>query len=239
MKIIPAIDILDNKLVRLKKGNYNSAKVYSDDPFRLASTFSDFGFEWLHIVDLSGARSGKLFITELINKIKKETKLKIQFGGGIRNLDDANKLIDVGVDRLIIGSISITNKSEFEKIISAIGAENIIAAIDVKDDFVMIKGWTENSEIRLDEHINYCLSKNVRTFLCTDIKKDGMLSGPNLKLYEILLNKFPSANVIASGGLSSLQDITELKDLKVYAAVVGKAIYENKIDLKELRKIAG
>lgn len=239
MKIIPAIDILDHKLVRLEKGDYNSAKVYSDDPFRMALTFSDFGFEWIHIVDLSGAKTGKLSVTELINKIKRETKLKIQFGGGIRNLYDANKLIDVGVDRLVIGSISVTNKSEFEKIISAFGAENIIAAIDVKDDFVMIKGWTENSEIRLDEHINYCLSKNVITFLCTDIKKDGMLSGPNLKLYKNLLNKFPSANVIASGGLSSLQDLTELKELKIYAAVVGKAIYENKIDLKELRKIAG
>ncbi len=142
MKIIPAIDILDNKLVRLEKRRYNSAKVYSDDPLEMARTFSDFDFEWLHIVDLSGAKSGKLFITELIGRIKTETKLKIQVGGGIRNLSDAKMLIDKGVDRLVIGSISVIDKQEFEKIISEIGPEKIIASVDVKDDYVMVKGWT-------------------------------------------------------------------------------------------------
>lgn len=239
MKIIPAIDVLDNKLVRLEKGDYNSAKIYSDDPLEMACKYYYSGFEWLHIVDLSGAKSGKLFITDLINKIKTETKLKIQLGGGIRNLNDANMLIDIGVDRLVIGSISVTNKSEFEKIISIVGPEKIIAAIDVKEDFVMIKGWTLNSEIRPNDHIDYCLSKNVKTVLCTDIKKDGMLTGPNLELYKNLMYEFPSADFIASGGISSLQDLTTLKELNIYAAVVGKAIYENNIDLKELIKIAG
>lgn len=239
MKIIPAIDILDNKLVRLEKGEYNSAKVYSDDPFEMARTFSDFGFEWLHIVDLSGAKSGKLFNTELIGRIKAEIKLKIQVGGGIRNLSDATMLIDKGVDRLVIGSISVIDKQEFEKIISEIGPEKIIASVDVRDDYVMIKGWTLNSEVRLSDHIKYCLSKNVKTFLCTDIKKDGMLTGPNLELYKNLLSEFPSADFIASGGISSLQDLIALRELNIYAAVVGKAIYENKIDLKELKKIAG
>ncbi|MEP0861943.1 MAG: 1-(5-phosphoribosyl)-5-[(5-phosphoribosylamino)methylideneamino]imidazole-4-carboxamide isomerase [Ignavibacterium sp.] len=239
MKIIPAIDILDNKLVRLEKGEYNSAKVYSDDPLEMARTFSDFDFEWLHIVDLSGAKSGKLFITELIGRIKTETKLKIQVGGGIRNLSDAKMLIDKGVDRLVIGSISVIDKQEFEKIISEIGPEKIIASVDVKDDYVMVKGWTLNSKVRLSDHIKYCLSKNVKSFLCTDIKKDGMLTGPNLELYKNLLSEFPFADLIASGGISSLQDLIALKELNIYAAVVGKAIYENKIDLKELKKIAG
>jgi len=239
MKIIPAIDILDNKLVRLEKGDYSSAKVYSNDPFEMACTFSDLGFEWLHIVDLSGAKSGKLFLTELISRIKTETKLKIQVGGGIRNLNDANLLIDKGVDKLVIGSISVIDKQEFEKIISEIGAEKIVTSVDVNEDYVMIKGWTVNSEIRLSDHINYCLSQDVKTFLCTDIKKDGMLTGPNLELYKNLLSEFPSADFIASGGISTLQDLMLLRELNLYAAVVGKAIYENKIDLKELKKIAG
>lgn len=239
MKIIPAIDILDNKLVRLEKGDYKSAKVYSDNPLDIACTYSDLGFEWLHIVDLSGAKSGKLFITELISRIKCETKIKIQVGGGIRNLNDANMLIDKAVDKLVIGSISVTNKQEFEKIISEIGSERIIVSVDVKDNSVMIKGWTINTEIRLNDHIDYCLSKNVKTFLCTDIKKDGMLTGPNTDLYKNLIKEFPSAEFIASGGISSLQDLASLKELNLYAAVVGKAIYENKIDLKELKKVAG
>lgn len=239
MKIIPAIDILNNKLVRLEKGDYNSAKVYPDNPLDMACTYSDLGFEWLHIVDLFGAKSGKLFITELISRIKREAKIKIQFGGGIRSLNDAKMLIDQGIDSLVIGSISVTNKQEFERIISEIGSEKIIVSVDVKDNSVMIKGWTLNSEIRLNDHIYYCLSKNVKTFLCTDIKKDGMLTGPNFKLYKNLIKEFPSAEFIASGGISSLQDLISLKELNLYAAVVGKAIYENKIDLKELKKIAG
>lgn len=238
MKIIPALDILDNKLVRLEKGEYNSAIVYSDDPFKMACTFFDSGFEWLHIVDLSGAKSGKLFITELINRIKNETKLKIQIGGGIRKLDDAKMLMDKGADRLVLGTISVLDKQEFEKIILLVSPEKIVASVDVKEIYVMIKGWTLNSEIKLYDHINYCLSKNVKTFLCTDIKNDGMLTGPNLVLYKYLMSEFPSADFIASGGIGSLQDLTSLKELNIYAAVVGKAIYENKIDLMELIKNA-
>lgn len=239
MKIIPAIDILNNKLVRLEKGDYKSAKIYSDDPFKMACTIYNEGFEWLHIVDLSGAINGKLFITELINRIKKETRLRIQFGGGIRNLDDAMMLVDSGVDNLIIGSISVLNRKEFEKIISAVGSEKIIASVDVNENFVMIKGWTVNSEIELEEHINYCLTKNVKKFLCTDINKDGMLNGPNFELYRNLTKEFPNANFVTSGGIGSLKHLEVLKELNLYAAVIGKAIYENKIHLKELKKIAG
>lgn len=239
MKIIPAIDILDNKLVRLEKGDYKSAKIYSDDPIKMSCTIYNEGFEWLHIVDLSGAKNGKLFITELINRIKKETKLKIQFGGGIRNLNDAVMLINSGVDNLIIGSISVLNKKEFEKIISAVGSEKIIASVDVNENFVMIKGWTVNSKIKLEEHINYCLTQNVKKFLCTDINKDGMLSGPNFELYRNLTTEFPNADFIASGGIASLKHLEVLKELNLYAAVIGKAIYENNIELKELKKIAG
>jgi len=238
MKIIPAIDILDNKLVRLEKGKFQSSKIYSDNPLDIAKTFDGFGFEWLHIVDLSGSKSGKISTIDLLDKIKNQTRSKIQFGGGIRSLEDAKQLINY-VDRIIIGSLSVTDKNEFEKIISEIGEQKIICAVDVKDEKVMIKGWTVDSELTLQNHIDYCSSVGIKNFLVTDIQRDGMLSGPNIILYSKLITNYPSLNFIASGGISSYDDLIHLKKINTYAVVVGKAIYENKISLKELKEIAG
>lgn len=238
MKIIPAIDILDNKLVRLEKGNYQSSKIYSENPLDVAKTFDEYGFEWLHIIDLSGSKSGKISVFNLLNKIKNQTRLKIQFGGGIRSLEDAKQLIKY-VDRIIIGSLSVTNKNEFEGIISEIGEEKIICAVDVKDEKVMIKGWTVDSELTLQNHIEYCNSVGINNFLVTDIYRDGMLTGPNINLYGKLITDYPSLNFIASGGISSQDDLINLKKINACAVVVGKALYENKISLKELKKIAG
>ncbi|MCL6493353.1 MAG: 1-(5-phosphoribosyl)-5-[(5-phosphoribosylamino)methylideneamino]imidazole-4-carboxamide isomerase [Ignavibacterium sp.] len=238
MKIIPAIDILDNKLVRLEKGKFQSSKVYSDNPLDVAKSFDGFGFEWLHIVDLSGSKSGKISTIDLLDKIKNQTRLKIQFGGGIRSLEDAKQLINY-VDRIIIGSLSVTDKNEFEKIISEIGEQKIICAVDVKDEKVMIKGWTVDSEQTLQNHIDYCSSVGIKNFLVTDIQRDGMLSGPNIILYSKLITNYPSLNFIASGGISNYDDLINLKKINSYAVVVGKAIYENKISLKELKEIAG
>jgi phosphoribosylformimino-5-aminoimidazole carboxamide ribotide isomerase len=238
MKIIPAIDILDNKLVRLEKGKFQSSKIYSDNPLEVAKTFDGFGFEWLHIVNLSGSKSGKISTIDLLDEIKNHTRLKIQFGGGIRSLADAKQLINY-VDRIIIGSLSVTDKNEFEKIISEIGEQKIICAVDVKDEKVMIKGWTVDSELTLQNHIDYCSSVGIKNFLVTDIQRDGMLSGPNIILYSKLITNYPSLNFIASGGISSYDDLINLKKINAYAVVVGKAIYENKISLKELKEIAG
>lgn len=238
MKIIPAIDILDNKLVRLEKGKFQSSKIYSDNPLEVAKSFDGFGFEWLHIVDLSGSKSGKISTIDLLDKIKNKTRLKIQFGGGIRSLEDAKQLINY-VDRIIIGSLSVTNKNEFEKIISEIGEQKIICAVDVKNERVMIKGWTFDSELTLQNHIGYCSSVGIKNFLVTDIERDGMLTGPNINLYSKLISNYPSLNFIASGGISSFDDLIDLKKINAYAVVVGKAIYENKISLKELKEIAG
>lgn len=238
MKIIPAIDILDNKLVRLEKGKFQSSKIYLDNPLEVAKTFDGFGFEWLHIVDLSGSKSGKISTIDLLDKIKNQTRLKIQFGGGIRSLADAKQLINY-VDRIIIGSLSVTDKNEFEKIISEIGEQKIICAVDVKDEKVMIKGWTVDSELTLQNHIDYCSSVGIKNFLVTDIQRDGMLSGPNIILYSKLITNYPSLNFIASGGISSYDDLINLKKINSYAVVVGKAIYEKKISLKELKEIAG
>ena len=238
MKIIPAIDILDNKLVRLERGEYQSSKIYSDNPLDVAKSFDDYGFEWLHIVDLSGSKSGKISTIDLLDKIKNQTRLKIQFGGGIRSFEDAKQLTK-NVDRIIIGSLSATNKSEFEKIITEIGEEKIICAVDVKDEKVMIKGWTVDSKLTLNNHIDYCSSVGIKNFLVTDIHRDGMLTGPNINLYNKLITNFHSLNFIASGGISSQNDLINLKKINAYAVVVGKAIYENKISLEELKEIAG
>jgi phosphoribosylformimino-5-aminoimidazole carboxamide ribotide isomerase len=237
MKIIPAIDILDNKLVRLQRGDYQSSKIYSENPVDVAKKFYEAGFEWLHIVDVSGSKSGKISTIDLLKEIKNQTRLKIQFGGGIRSLEDAKQLIN-SVDKIIIGSLSVTNKNEFEKIISEIGEQKIICAVDVKDEKVMIKGWTVDSELKLQNHIDYCSSVGIKTFLVTDISRDGMLSGPNINLYEKLKANYPALNFIASGGVSGLADLVNLKKINLYAVVVGKAIYENKITLKELKEIA-
>lgn len=239
MIIIPAIDILDGKLVRLEKGIYQSHKVYSENPFEIAKQFASHKFDLIHIVDLSGSKDGRINSIDLLKRIKSELKIKIQFGGGIRSLDDALRLVDNGIDKLVIGSISVTNKNEFEKIILHIGSKKIISAIDTENEIIKIKGWTESTDINIYDHLDYCLSKDVETFLCTDINRDGMLTGPNLELYHKLMKQFPDAKIIASGGVSRIEDVQELKSQELYAVVIGKAIYENKIQLKELTELAG
>ena len=239
MKIIPAMDILNGKLVRLEKGIFQSRKIYSENPFETAKLFAANGFETIHIVDLSGSKDGKIKTLKLLQKIKTELKLQIQFGGGIRSLDDAIMLIKNGVDKIIAGSISVADKNEFEKIICRISSDKIIAAVDSEDEQVKIKGWTENSGINIYNHIDCCLANGIDTFLCTDIKKDGMLTGPNVELYQKLKTKYPKAKIIASGGVSRIEDVKNLKMENLYGVVVGKAIYENKIKLKELSGLAG
>jgi phosphoribosylformimino-5-aminoimidazole carboxamide ribotide isomerase len=238
MLIIPAIDILNGKLVRLEKGDYRNHKIYSKNPIEVARQFVEHGFDLIHIIDLLGSKDGKISTTQLVRRIKSELKLKIQFGGGIRSLDDVKILVDCGVDKIIIGSISVTNKKEFEKIIHYVGAEKIITSIDTNNELIKINGWIEQTDISIKDHIRYCISLKLKTFLCTDINKDGMLTGPNILLYGTLMKQFPNVEIIASGGVSKLEDVEKLKLEKLFAVVIGKAIYENKIKLKELSKFA-
>lgn len=234
MLIIPAIDIIDNKVVRLSEGDYNQSTIYENSPVEQAQVYSDLGFNWVHIVDLMGSKSGEINVAGIISEIKNRCDIKIEFGGGIRNLNDVDKLINLGIDRVILGSISINSKPDFEKIAEKYGSEKVITAVDVKDEFIAIKGWTEKSEIHISEHIKYCKTVGLNTFLCTDISKDGLLKGPSYNLYEKLLHEFPNDNLIASGGVSDISDIKKLSEMKMHAVVVGRAIYENKINLKEL-----
>lgn len=236
MIVIPAIDILDNKIVRLSKGDFNKVEFYPNSPLEQAKLYESNGFEWLHLVDLNGSRTGTISVSEIILEIKSESNLKIEFGGGIRSYDNVATLLALGIDKVIIGSLSIQNKNEFEKIISDFGADKIIVAADVKDEMIAVKGWTENTSVSIYEHIEYCKSKGLDTFLCTDISTDGMLKGTNLKLYGKLMEKYPDMNLIASGGVKDINDVNALAGLNVYGVVIGKAIYENKIELQELKK---
>ena len=238
MLIIPAIDIIDNKVVRLSEGDYNKSTTYENTPAQQAGLYSSLGFEWVHIVDLMASKSGEINVADIIPDIKNKNKIKIEFGGGIRSLQDVDKMMEAGIDKVILGSISINNKTEFEKIVNKYGDEKIVTAVDVKDEYIAIKGWTEKSSVHINEHIKYCKNLGLRTFLCTDISKDGLLKGPSYDLYENLQNEFPDVNLIASGGVSNIDDIKKLISMDMYAAVVGRAIYENKINLKELAELA-
>lgn len=238
MLIIPAIDIIDGKVVRLSKGKYDSVITYDKTPLERAKIYDDLGFEWLHVVDLSGSKDGKINTAKIIGEIKDQTNLKIEFGGGIRSKQDVLELNELGVDGIIIGSMSVTNREVFESIFADISPDKIIIAADVLDYTIRIKGWTEDSNIHLFDHIKYCKSLGVSDFLCTDIAVDGMLTGPSYNLYNETIKKYPDIKLTASGGVSSMNDIIRLMELPVRGVVVGKAIYENKINLEELAKLA-
>ena len=238
MIIIPAIDILENEIVRLKKGDFENITYYRNNPFQQAKLYESFGFDLIHVVDLKGAKTGKFTALEIVSKIKSQTKLKIEFGGGIRDIKTAAELFATSVDFAIIGSLSVKNKNEFELIVKNNTPDKIVAAIDVDNEKVKISGWTEKTSISVFSHVEYCLSIGVTKVLCTDIAKDGMLKGLNIDLYQNIIKRFPEVKLIASGGVSDINDVIDLSHTNIYGVVIGRAIYEGKIDLKELAKIA-
>ncbi len=238
MLIIPAIDIYDNSIVRLKKGDFDNITYYKNSPLQQAIIFESFGFKIIHIVDLLGSKCGKLTSLNSLKKIKAQTNLKIEFGGGIRDVKTVSKLFDLGIEYAIIGSLSIKNKSEFELILQKYPPDKIIVSIDAMDEVLKISGWTEQTSISIYEHIEYCSKLGIKKFLCTDISKDGMLAGTNIDLYGKIIKNYPQIQLIASGGIKDLEDIKMLEKINPYAVVVGKAIYEEKIDVEELSKIA-
>lgn len=237
MLIIPAIDLYDNKIVRLRKGDFNQVTFYEQTPLAQAKEFEQHGFEWLHMVDLLGSKTGTISVDKIIQGVKKETKLKIEFGGGVRNVQSVSQLFEIGVAKIILGSISVKNKNEFEAIVKNFPPQNFIIAVDALDEKLAVSGWTEATAISIYEHIEYCLQFGLTQFLCTDISKDGMLTGTNVELYQKILSRFPNINLIASGGIKDLDDVKKVREINPYGVVIGKAIYESKIDLKELAKV--
>lgn len=237
MLIIPAIDLYENKIVRLKKGDFNKITYYEQTPLVKAKEFEQHGFEWIHIVDLLGSKNGTISVEAIIRDVKKETKLKIEFGGGVRNSQTVSQLFEIGVDKIILGSVSVKNKNEFEAIVKNFPPQNFIIAVDALDEKLAVNGWTESTAISVYDHIEYCLQFGLTHFLCTDISKDGMLTGTNIELYKNILARFPNINLIASGGIKDLDDVKKLKEINPYGVVIGKAIYEGKINLKELAEV--
>jgi len=237
MIVYPAIDLRDGKCVRLTKGDFATTKVYNDNPVKMLEEFSKFGATWLHMVDLDGAKKGAIAQGGLIKSLVESSGLKVQVGGGIRTTEDIDRLFAYGVSRVVLGSICVSNKEQVKQWLDSYGAERIVLALDCHlnengTPMVSTHGWQETSSVTVWDLLNYY--SNAKYVLCTDISVDGTLEGPSMDLYQELQQRFPNINLIASGGVGSLNDLIKLKELNVYGAVVGKAIYEGKIPLEKI-----
>lgn len=236
MRIIPAIDIIDGKCVRLTKGDYSTKKVYNEDPLEIAKEFEGNGIQYLHLVDLDGARSGKIINHKVLSEIASKTALTIDFGGGLKSDSDLKIAFDSGATQITGGSIAVKDRDTFINWLDQFGAERIILGADYKDRMIATNGWEEGSELDVLDFIQGYEARGVRSVISTDIAKDGMLQGPSLELYKEILEK-TNVELIASGGVSNMQDLYDLKELGCNGAIVGKAIYEGNISLKELSKL--
>ena len=234
IELIPAIDIIGGKCVRLTKGDYATEKVYNDDPVAVAKEFESYGFKRLHLIDLDGAKSKHVVNLETLRSIAEHTELTIDFGGGIKTDADIEAAFEAGAKYVTVGSIAVTQPKLFISWLKKYGSDNIILGADVKNGFISINGWKEDSQIKLAEFISSYWDKGVRNILCTEISKDGMLSGPATELYKQIMNLFPLCKLIASGGVSCLEDIKRLNEEGIPQVVFGKAIYEGRISLSEL-----
>ncbi len=235
MKIIPAIDIIEGKCVRLTKGNYNTKKVYSKNPVEVAKEFQDAGIKHLHLVDLDGAKSKHIVNYKVLEEIVAETDLKIDFGGGIKSDKDAEIAFESGVNQITGGSIAVKNPEIFINWMKIYGADKIILSADCKNRKIVTQGWTETSVIEVTEFITNYEKTGIIHVICTDVAKDGMLSGTSNELYREILEK-TTVHLIASGGIATIEDVYKIKDLGCKGVIIGKAIYENKINLKDLEK---
>ena len=237
MKCLPAIDILDGKCVRLSKGDFDKSKIYNKSPLDQAKIFENAGFKEIHIVDLNGAKSGNRLNLSIISKIASKTGLKIQLGGGIRSIDSITEVFDLGINKIILGT-SILNKEFAREVMQRFDQKKIVFGLDVelKNNIYCLAshGWNEVSDINIFDFVDEIKPIHV---LVTDISKDGMMTGPNYDLYLVLKNKFPLLKIIASGGIRNINDIQKLISMKIEHAVIGKAIYEEKIELMELLNV--
>ena len=236
MNIFPAIDLVDSKAVRLFKGDYDQMTVYSDNPLEVARDFESKGAKFIHLVDLEGAKDGTTPNIETVQKIAKNTNLFTEIGGGIRNIETVEKYLNSGVDRVILGTAAVKDEAFLKETIMKFG-DKIAVGIDIKDGFVAIKGWTESSGIDPYEFTEKMQNLGVKYIICTDVSKDGAMKGTNLELYRELSKKF-SINITASGGVSSIKDVAELRKMDIYGAIIGKAYYVGAIDLKEAIEVA-
>lgn len=236
MRIIPAIDIIEGKCVRLSQGDYNSKKVYNEDPLEVAKEFEDHGIEFLHLVDLDGAKSKHIVNHKVLEKIAGKTSLKIDFGGGLKSDDDLRIAFESGANQITGGSIAVKEPETFFSWLKKFGSEKIILGADAKNGKVAVSGWTEESTEELLPFIKKYNEKGVEYVICTDISKDGMLQGPSVDLYREILKEESCLKLIASGGVAHFDDLPLLQEIGCEGVIIGKAIYENKISLKQLEE---
>lgn len=234
IELIPAIDLIDGKCVRLTKGDYNQKKVYNENPVEIAKGFEEMGFKLLHVVDLDGARSKHIVNVDVLKAITTETNLIVDFGGGIKSEEDIEKAFANGASMVTIGSIAVTQPELFLKWLDQYGAEKLILGADVKNGMISINGWKEDSAEQLLPFLKKYIDHGVKNVLCTEISKDGTLQGPALQLYQEIMAAYPQLHLIASGGVSSNEDIIALDQAGIPAVVFGKAFYEGKINIPEL-----
>jgi phosphoribosylformimino-5-aminoimidazole carboxamide ribotide isomerase len=238
MRIIPAIDIIGGKCVRLTQGDYTKKKIYNESPLDVAKSFEDAGLKYLHLVDLDGAKAGIVKNWEVIEFITSQTKLHVDFGGGIKTDNEIRQLFDLGVKQVNIGSFAIKEPFKVYQWLEKFGSSRIILSADVKNELIAISGWQENSNVSINDFLTMYHAKGLNYVTCTDIGMDGMLNGPNVTLYKRLISQFPTLKIIASGGVSSMEDLRSLKAAGVDGAIVGKAIYEGHIALKDLLSVS-
>ncbi|MBN1416572.1 MAG: 1-(5-phosphoribosyl)-5-[(5-phosphoribosylamino)methylideneamino]imidazole-4-carboxamide isomerase [Bacteroidales bacterium] len=235
IQIIPAIDILEGKCVRLEQGDYRMKKVYNADPLEVAIRFQDIGITRLHMVDLDGARSSHVINWGVLEKLSSRTSLKIDYGGGIKTEGDLRIIFDSGASMATIGSIAITDKELFHSWMFTYGPEKIILGADVRDQMIAISGWQKVTDIEIVPFLSEYKENGVKYVLCTDISRDGMLLGASFDLYKMIREHFPVLHILASGGIASVADIEKLDRMGVYGAIIGKAYYEGRISLNDLK----
>ncbi len=236
MKIIPAIDLIDGKCVRLSQGDYNTKKIYNESPLAVAKEFESIGITNLHLVDLDGAKAKNIVNHHILKSIVENTNLEIDFGGGIKSDADIELAFASGAKQVTAGTIAVKNKSMFLAWLERYTAKKLILGADVLDGNIAIQGWLSKTEVTIWNFLDYYTKQGVEYVICTDISKDGMLSGSSLELYADIMKKYPQLKLIASGGVSSISEIEELDKMGIYGAIIGKAIYENKISMVELEK---
>ncbi|PZV85535.1 1-(5-phosphoribosyl)-5-[(5-phosphoribosylamino)methylideneamino] imidazole-4-carboxamide isomerase [Algoriphagus aquaeductus] len=234
MYIIPAIDLIGGKCVRLSQGDYSSKKEYHDDPLEMAKRFEGAGITRLHLVDLDGAKAKKIINGDVLERICAGTNLQVDFGGGIQSDEEIEKAFALGAKQVTGGSIAVKNPTLFDEWITKYGSEKIILGADAKNKKIAVGGWEETTSVELIPFIQSYFDKGIRYVICTDVAKDGLLQGPSVDLYREILQEIPELKLIASGGVSSVKDLEELEKVGVYGAIVGKAYYEGRVTLEEL-----
>lgn len=235
MEIIPAIDIIDGKCVRLTQGDYAQKKIYNERPLEVAMQFEDAGIKRLHLVDLDGAKAGQVKNWKVLETIAGKTSLVIDFGGGIKKEEDVNIVFNSGAALATVGSIAVKDEKELVRWFTVFGADKFLLGADVKDEKIAVAGWLETTDIWIYDFIEKYINHGVKQLFCTDVSKDGKLEGPSTELYKNIIQKFPGLHFIASGGVSNIDDLHILSDAGCKGAIVGKAIYEGRIKIGDLR----